>query len=224
MRTHIAKSLQVRCKVIQNAIKTYNAAALALNPPRPTLDWSRVSHYSFLEEFDLLRNTRQDIRDKRWTDLAVRETMKQHQHVKRAHEEIRRCNTEIRRLHTSIVDEAQFFNATLKNLEDSYNPLHGAIRSYIRCRRRVNDQIMGSIHRTYSLDGFTGNPSPGVRKNTQQGPQELAGTASQVGDMEHPMEGPEDDDNEDVGDIDGDDDAVGDIGELIDYVSNLSVV
>ena len=77
MRTHIAKSFQKRCKAIQNAVKAYNAAAVALDPPRPTLDWTRVSHYGFLNEFNLLRDTRQDIRDKPWTDLAVRETMKQ---------------------------------------------------------------------------------------------------------------------------------------------------
>jgi hypothetical protein len=57
MRTHIAKSLQTRCKAIQNAVKTYNTAALEMNPPRPTLDWSKASHYTFLEDFELLRNT-----------------------------------------------------------------------------------------------------------------------------------------------------------------------
>ncbi|KAG1853644.1 hypothetical protein F4604DRAFT_1933044 [Suillus subluteus] len=54
MCTHISKSLQTRCHAIQNAVKTYNAAAAALSPPRPQLDWSKVSHYSFLEEFNLL--------------------------------------------------------------------------------------------------------------------------------------------------------------------------
>ena len=77
MRTHIAKALQSRCKAIRNAVKSYNAIALLMEPPRPTLDWSRVSHYSFLEEFQLLHGSRQDIQDKRWAELAVRETMKQ---------------------------------------------------------------------------------------------------------------------------------------------------
>ena len=77
MRTHIAKALQKRSKTIQRAVKTYNAAATALNPPMPTIDWTTVSHYKFLEEFPLLRNTSQDLSDKRWARPAIRETIKQ---------------------------------------------------------------------------------------------------------------------------------------------------
>ena len=54
MRTHIAKALQKRSKAIQRAVKTYNAAVSALDPPRLTIDWNTVSHYKFLEEFPLL--------------------------------------------------------------------------------------------------------------------------------------------------------------------------
>jgi hypothetical protein len=84
MRSHIAKLLQSRCKAIQNAVQAYNTAALALSPPHLTLDWSKVSHYAFLEEFNILRDTRNDIREKKWADLAIRKTLKQHQKVKRA--------------------------------------------------------------------------------------------------------------------------------------------
>ena len=64
MRTHIAKALQSRCKAIRNAVKAYNTAATHLEPPRPPISWEAVSHINFLEEFNLLHNTRQDIRDK----------------------------------------------------------------------------------------------------------------------------------------------------------------
>lgn len=57
MRTHISKTLQTRCKAIQNAVKKYNEAASEIDPPRPPLEWSRVSHYNFLDEFNLLRET-----------------------------------------------------------------------------------------------------------------------------------------------------------------------
>ncbi len=73
MRTHLAKSLQTRCKAIQNAVDKYNIAAQSIG--RDPLDWSTVSHYSFLEEFTLLRNTRQDVLEKPWTRPAVRLTM-----------------------------------------------------------------------------------------------------------------------------------------------------
>ncbi|KAG6369144.1 hypothetical protein JVT61DRAFT_1403 [Boletus reticuloceps] len=57
MCMHIAKALQVRCRAIQAAVRKYNDAASTLQPPRQALNWSKVSHYSFLEEFTLLRET-----------------------------------------------------------------------------------------------------------------------------------------------------------------------
>ena len=98
MRTHIAKALQKWSKAIQRAVKTYNTAASALDPPRQTIDWNTVSHYKFLEKFPLLRNTWQDLTGKRWALPAVREMMKQWRRICRAHEEIIRCNIEVRRL------------------------------------------------------------------------------------------------------------------------------
>ena len=55
--------------------------ALALDPPCPTVDWSKVSHYSFLDEFVLLQDTRQDISDRWWSKPAVHTTIKQWLHV-----------------------------------------------------------------------------------------------------------------------------------------------
>ncbi|KAI0699449.1 hypothetical protein BC835DRAFT_1405155 [Cytidiella melzeri] len=66
MRTHIAKSLQTRCKTIQRAVKAYNAAAAMLDPPRPALDWSNVArlnvevrrlHTAIRDESQLFDNT-----------------------------------------------------------------------------------------------------------------------------------------------------------------------
>ena len=77
MRTHISKSLQVRCKTLRKAVEDHNKAAATLNPPRPTLDWNKISTYQFLEQIVLLRDTRNDLRDKRWANPGVRETIKQ---------------------------------------------------------------------------------------------------------------------------------------------------
>ncbi|KAF8196114.1 hypothetical protein BJ912DRAFT_847093 [Pholiota molesta] len=165
MRTHIAKALQRRSKTIHRAVKAYNAAALDLSPPRPTIDWNKVSHYQFLEEFPLLRNTSQDLTGKRWATPAVRETMKQYNRVCRAREEIIRCNVEIRRLHTSIVDEANFFRELLPKLNTLSSPIFGAVKEYIILRTRVNDNILERLFQIYSLDGFSGNPAPGTRRS-----------------------------------------------------------
>ncbi|KAG6882948.1 hypothetical protein C0992_010209 [Termitomyces sp. T32_za158] len=94
MRTHIAKSLQTRCQAIRNAVTAYNKAALELNPPKPTLDWSHVSHYTFLKDFVILRNMDRDICEKPWAKAVIREMIKQDQKVKRAQEEIIHCNVE----------------------------------------------------------------------------------------------------------------------------------
>ena len=95
MRTHITKSLQTRCKAIQNAVRQYNTAAEAMSPPRPKLDWSKASHYTFLEDFELLHNTCHDIHAKPWADPVVQSTMKQASRIKRAKEEIGTCNFEL---------------------------------------------------------------------------------------------------------------------------------
>ncbi|KAJ7491428.1 hypothetical protein B0H11DRAFT_1912051 [Mycena galericulata] len=56
LRRHIAKALQVRSKAIGNALNRYNLAAKALNPPRRTLSWAEVIDYTFLSDFDILRD------------------------------------------------------------------------------------------------------------------------------------------------------------------------
>jgi hypothetical protein len=54
MHTHIAKALHKCSKTVQQAVKTYNAAEMALNPTRPNIDSTTISYYKFLEELPLL--------------------------------------------------------------------------------------------------------------------------------------------------------------------------
>ncbi|THU95263.1 hypothetical protein K435DRAFT_819798 [Dendrothele bispora CBS 962.96] len=130
MWTHIAGALQKRSKAICRAVKQYNTAALALIPRRPTLDWSKVSHFSFLDQFNILQDTRHGLFEKPWSKTVVRELMKKHRRVTRAREEIIRCNVELQRLHTSILDENRHFIAVLAQLKSSemYGPVHDYIR------------------------------------------------------------------------------------------------
>ncbi|KZT06567.1 uncharacterized protein LAESUDRAFT_759387 [Laetiporus sulphureus 93-53] len=95
IRTHIVKSLQTRCKAIHNAVDTYNALAVKMTPPRPTLDWNKVTHYTFLEEFNLLRDTGNILHEKPWAHPAVCAVMKQANRLARAHEELEHLNVEI---------------------------------------------------------------------------------------------------------------------------------
>lgn len=159
---HISKSLQTCCHAIQTAIKKYNDAALQLHPLCPLLEWSKVSHYSFLEEFNLLHKMRQDIRDKMWARPAIHETMQQWLHIQCAKEEIERCNVEVRRLHTFIVDEDWHFTRVLSSLEEL--PLYFTVQEFCTHRRLVNSQLLDRIFQIYALSSFSGVASPGLRK------------------------------------------------------------
>jgi hypothetical protein len=83
-------------------------AATALVPPRAHLSWADVVEYAFLADFDLLRDARQDIRERPWARPACRITMDTFFKMGQAREEIKRLNVEIPRVVTSIVDEEAF--------------------------------------------------------------------------------------------------------------------
>ncbi|GBE87425.1 hypothetical protein SCP_1101010 [Sparassis crispa] len=218
--THISKSLQTRCRAIRNAVTSYNIAAAALNPPRPTLDWDKVSHYSFLEEFNLLHDTHHDIREKQWTQPAMQETMRLHCRIQRAHEKIQRCNIEVRHIYTHIRDEDMLFSTILDDLCHQQDPLHGAVLEYCSRRRVVNTHILAFLQRIYALPGFTGNPFPGERLGV---PHSLPVAHSDVEDLLS-AEMHELNEEERAGlELDDDDEAEGDISGLVDYVSNLAV-
>ncbi|KIY47445.1 hypothetical protein FISHEDRAFT_74649 [Fistulina hepatica ATCC 64428] len=76
MRQHITRALQSRSKAIRRAVTALNTAAKNLTPPRKPLDWKEVAKYSFIEEFTMLRNTRQDISHNPWAEPAIRMLMK----------------------------------------------------------------------------------------------------------------------------------------------------
>lgn len=212
MRTQISKNLQTRFHAIQSAVKKYNDAASKLQPPRLPLEWAKVSHYQFLDEFMLLRETRQDIHNKPWAKPAIRETMRQHLHIQRAREEVVRCNVEICRIHTAIIDEDRHFSRILKDLDDTGSPLLVAAHDFCQRRRLVNAQVLKHIFQVYALQGFTGIPTHGIRKcapMTDVIEQDL----SQLNVGEEADEDAEDDFWED--------DARADIGTLVEFISDL---
>ncbi|KAG1887413.1 uncharacterized protein F5891DRAFT_967298 [Suillus fuscotomentosus] len=214
MRTHISKSLQTRCHAIQNAVKTYNTAAAALSPPRPQLDWSKVSHYSFLEEFNLLRDTRQDVREKMWAKPAIRAVIRKWLWINRAKEEIDRCNVEIRRLHTAIIDEDTFFTQCLASLAAEQAIEHVAVYEYCSHRRLINMQVLHRISKIHLLPGFSGLISAGIRKGSRgRTTEDIALSSSN--EVEY------DDDSAPA--VDEVEELTQDIGTLIEYLSDLTL-
>ncbi|KAG1745409.1 uncharacterized protein EDB91DRAFT_1080328 [Suillus paluster] len=209
--------LNVSRTAIQNAVKKYNEAASELRPPWPPLEWSKVSHFSFLDEFNLLHETCQDICNKPWTKPAVRETMRQHLHIQRAKKEIVYCNIEVRHLQTAIVVENEEFTCVLAALDAANSLIFVAVKEHSICRHRINSQLLSCINQTHSLPGFSRDKSCGVRKGTSSD-RAPSTVAPAQGDSEQPQS---DDSEEDA--FDEDDGVERDIGILVEYLSDLAL-
>ncbi|OJT11774.1 hypothetical protein TRAPUB_11681, partial [Trametes pubescens] len=184
VRTYIAKNLQRRSEAIRTAVREYNTAAQSLNPPRPTLDWTTVTHYGFLDEFELLRDTRNNIRAKPWAQPLAREAMKKFRRVARAREELVRCNVEIRRLHTSILDENTALNCAVRDARSRGDTIAGPLDVFSTHRMRVNARLLVIISQIHALEGFTGDVNPGVRIGSSSGSSATGNDAASTAEQD----------------------------------------
>ncbi|KAG6809552.1 hypothetical protein H0H92_015829 [Tricholoma furcatifolium] len=101
-------ALKARSQAIRSALERYNAAAALMSPRRPSLTWDEVVEYAFLPDFDLLRDCREDVRERAWARPSARLTMDKFFRIERAREEIERLNIEIRRVMTHMRDEEMY--------------------------------------------------------------------------------------------------------------------
>ncbi|KAI0080203.1 hypothetical protein K474DRAFT_1590508 [Panus rudis PR-1116 ss-1] len=223
LRTHLAKSLQTRCKTIRKAVAQYNTAAAKLTPPRPPLDWSQVSHYGFLEEFLLLQDTRNDIHERPWGNAQAREAMKLRRRIERAKEEIERCNVEVRRLHTAIVDEAALFRAVLQEAETSGDRTLGPLQDFVTRHLNINEQLLSRVEQIYALPGFTGMKGPGVRLGHRPLPRDANdySQCADIGPIIPTIHRPTADDSDEEND--SDDETHGEYDGLIQFFSHLTM-
>ncbi|KAE9385347.1 hypothetical protein BT96DRAFT_1007129 [Gymnopus androsaceus JB14] len=88
MRKHIATALKLRSKSIQAAIAKYNEAAASMSPPRRRISWEEVVEFSYLSEFDILRDTREDVRERKWATQKNRVLMQEFFKLIRAENEL----------------------------------------------------------------------------------------------------------------------------------------
>lgn len=166
LREKIGKALKTRAHAIRRALNAYNAAAAQLNPPRESLTWAKLMDTSTLAEFDLLRDSRQDVREQPWTHPARREAMNLYFGIKRAEEEILRLNVEIRRLVTFMIDDHRDYHSTIST-HISVDPGLASELSYqLQHRDRIHTQIARRLHQTSQLKGFTGTLLPGTREGS----------------------------------------------------------
>lgn len=172
LRKHIAKALQTRSKTIRTALGRYNAAATSLDPPRRTLKWEEVVEFTFLSDFDLLRDPEGNAVIRPWATPAARALMDTHFKILRAKEEIQRLNIEIRRLVTYIRDERDFLVAKEEEIRETDPDLAFFVHRYRMERGRFDDTHMKRLRKlqaTYK-ERFTGTLEPGVRRKEPEVP------------------------------------------------------
>ncbi len=133
-----------------------------MDPPRTTLDWEEVVNYACLAEFDLLRDTRQDVRERPWARPANRLIMDKYFKLERAREEITRLNVEIRRVLTHLQDEECFLLSKEKEILNTNAALAFQVRLYRLERTRFAQTHRQRFKKLASCQGVQLNLTPGV--------------------------------------------------------------
>ena len=139
-----------------------------MDPPRPALSWESVVKAVDIADFDILKDTRQDIRKLEWAQPANREGMVMYFQIKRAKEETTRLNVEIRRLLTFLYDDhVDHFRAIHAN--ETVNPsLSHEIFLRWQYRTKIHEEIVKRIWQTSKLVGFSGSLFYGQRKGRDE--------------------------------------------------------
>lgn len=155
MRKHIASALKLRSKSIQTAISAYNEAAAALSPRRSQVSWDDVVEFSYLSEFDILRDTRNDVRERNWATQKNRMLMQEFFKLIRAENELPRLHQEIQRLITYMQDEERTLKGVAKMLDDKDPALGLQVLLHWQERGRFNDLHRRRLLSIKRLQGFS---------------------------------------------------------------------
>jgi hypothetical protein len=144
-------------------VKRYNRQAALLDPPRDAVDMNQILEYSFIQDFNLLRLSREDIRSKPWAQPGHRAAMARYFRIKAAQDEITRLNVEIRRLVSSIADEQSDVQNAIRSTNQTDRPLALHIEAEWSLRQAYNEEHLMQILKLAKKDGFSGIISPGCR-------------------------------------------------------------
>jgi len=156
LHKHITNSLKSRSAAIRTALTKYNIAANALPLPRPNLSWEEVVEYAFLADFDLLRDTWQDIRTRPWATPAARLAMDSFFKLRCAAEEIDHLNVEIRRFAMFMHDETAFLLSKEAEVRLVNPPLAHQISIFRAVAGRYQEHHAAILNKITQLEGFTG--------------------------------------------------------------------
>uniref|UniRef100_A0A8H8CMU1 Uncharacterized protein n=1 Tax=Psilocybe cubensis TaxID=181762 RepID=A0A8H8CMU1_PSICU len=163
LREKISKALHARSVAIQTALKQYNTAASLLIPPREPLTWATVVQAATVADFDLLRDTRNDICQFPWTEPSRREATNFYFRIKRARKEIVHLNVEITRLLTFLYNTHVDYQRAICNNNVTDLPLASYLSREWNRQNRIAEEIVNQLVQTSRLHGFTGSLKIGSR-------------------------------------------------------------
>ncbi|KIK12900.1 hypothetical protein PISMIDRAFT_18389 [Pisolithus microcarpus 441] len=164
---HIAKALKACSAAIRTALDWFNTAARTCSPPHPQLTFKEVVEYTFLADFDLLRNaTREDISQRLWAAPAAHAAMDQYFKVCRVEEEIKCLMVEVHRTITYLHDEAHYVKACIAQLQVSHPPLAYQVQLHYNVRAKFTNHHLCLLTEIAHLPGFTGTILPGKSMKT----------------------------------------------------------
>jgi len=155
LRKHIGKVLQARSSAIKTALDQYNITAQSLSPPCHTLTLEEVVEYTFLSNFQLLQDTREDILQCPWASPMVCLVLDMFFKMCRAQEEIIRLNVEICRFVTYLQDEDWYLRACEEKLLTSHPALAYQIQVLRNVHRRFNSSHVERLVAITRCNGLT---------------------------------------------------------------------
>lgn len=110
--------------------------------------------YSFLAEFDLLRESREEVREKPWATAVAREALDAFFKTLRADEMLIQVSTEMVRLLTYMRDEDEYLKLAIELYEPFQPDIAHAIRQQALFKKRVHVQHQRRIRRIEKLSGY----------------------------------------------------------------------
>ncbi|KAI0059965.1 hypothetical protein BV25DRAFT_1808307, partial [Artomyces pyxidatus] len=207
LRKHISTAITRRSAAVRTALAHYNKLAPLQDPPRPVIDFKQIANYGWAGDFELLKDSRQEVLDKPWSKPANREAAAKYFKIKRAHEEITRLNVEVPRLQAWVDFEGRDLEEKAQDIARS-DPLLAAHILELRARRvRLNNAHRTRLQQIYRLKGYSGPTVSGVTVTEDAArcptaPMDVDGGAEVVNGA--PASDGEDD--AEVGDLDEDED------------------
>ena len=117
-----------------------------------------------IADFNILKDTQQDIQMLEWARPANREGMVMYFQIKQAKEEITRLNVEIRHLLMFLYDDhVDHFRAIHANKTINPSLSHEILLRWEYCSK-IHEEIIKRILQTSKLEGFSGSLFYGQRK------------------------------------------------------------